>query len=392
MVLSLDHAPLLAARLPDEPRATRWLVAPSRVDVLVGVGLLAYGIVQSSGGYGPRDGLDVAMLLVVSAAVVVRRSSPETVLAVFLAARIAQDAMGREQAYPTWAMSIALFTVVAMRPVWVGVGAAVVIVCTFLLASGSVEFSLAFVGSTFGFFGPSYGAGRVVRRLDQLNRQAEAAAAELAAGAQAREQMAVAEERSRLRDDLHDIVGHHVNVAAVLADAARAAQGRDEQRVAQSLDAIGVACRTALEQMDRATGWLGLEQGLEPTPSIADYPELVASVRPAGLVVDAAVTVSSAEIEQVGGVASATAYRFLREALTNVLKHSARRWCRIELSREGAWLRVAVVSAPAASALRTSGTGLRQLRRRVEMIGGTVEVDATPTSFTQTAMLPFGQA
>lgn len=199
------------------------------------------------------------------------------------------------------------------------------------------------------------------------------------------------EERNRLRDDLHDIVGHHINVASVLADTARTAHGRDDARLLTSLDGIGGACRSALDEMDRATTWLATGSDVEPTPSLSDRRGLLGSVRQAGLDVHEYVAVSPDQLAALDQVVSATGHRFLREALTNVLKHSSRRSCHVALTIEhDTTLVLTVTSAASGAAERkgAAGTGLHRLRRRAQLLGGNVEAAPDDDRFVQRATFP----
>lgn len=358
-----------------------------KVDLVVAAALAAYAVALFTGQDRHRDVWDVAMLGATVGAIACRRVQPETVLAIAVAVRFVQDITERTEAYPTWALSIAMFTVVGGRGVAVGVAAVVATVAGYIGAAvigGYLELRPAFIGSTIGFFLPAYGAGLAVRQLRLTN-------AKLA-------ETATLEERARLRDELHDIVGHHLNVAAVVADTAQTAwRVNDSARLKTSLEAVGEACRTALDQMERATMLLTADATitatLEPTPTLDQVPELCESLRRAGLSVDDYLAVTVADAAALGAVASATAHRFVREATTNVLKHSTDRWCRVTARRDGARILIEVTSAPRSrrSAPRL-GSGLKGMTRRVELLGGSVEVDSSPGHFVQRATLPLRRA
>lgn len=365
------------------------------LESLVAAALALYAILQFTLGER-RDAVDFAMLGAVCVALVtLRRSAPMVFLAVAVGVLGIQHLTDRNESYITLALSVALFSVVVALQFWAGTVTWVGISVAYMLTFVAGDFSLAIVGSSFGFFACAWGAGLIVRRHERTIGALRATADEVQATAAAREQMAVMEERSRLRDDLHDIVGHHVNVAAVLADAARTAHGRDDDRLISSLEGIGTACRAALDEMEQATGWLTLETAFEPTPSLADLEQVVDYVRRAGLEVEQDVVLTPAEMNRLDRVLSATATRFVREALTNVLKHSNRRWCRIEITTRADELVVNVISEAASSNEARSvavgpagGTGLKRLRRRIELLGGSVTAGPVASGFRQQATFP----
>lgn len=368
---------------------------PTVFDVLVALALAFYGLVMFT-AEGPVDELDLVLLVATCTAMVWRRLAPDVILALNVGLRVLLYVTDGDASYPTWAMSIALFTFVAARPVWAGIvaWAAVTALYVFTPYQAGVlgGLSLTWIVSPAGFFAAALGGGFVVKHQQQLNDELRAAAAEVAASVTAREQMAVMEERNRLRDDLHDIIGHHINVATVLADTAHTAHGRDDARLLASLDGIGTACRSALDEMDRATTWLATTgSDVDPTPSLNDRRGLLGSVRGAGLDVHEYTTLTPAQLAQLDQVVSATAHRFLREALTNVLKHSPQRSCHVALTVEhDTTLALTVTSAAAGAPTRNSaaGTGLHRLRRRVQLFGGTVEAGPDDDRFVQRATFP----
>lgn len=362
------------------------------LEALVAAALALYASLQFTLG-DRRDVIDFAMLGAVCVALVAfRRPAPLIFLTVGVGMIVVQHVTEREESYITLALSVGLFSVVVTSRLWIGAVAWAGISVAYMLTFVAGDFSLAIVGSSFGFFACAWGAGLIVRRHEQTIGVLRATAAEVKATAAAREQMAVMEERNRLRDDLHDIVGHHVNVAAVLADAARTAQGRDENRLLISLEGIGAACRAALDEMEHATRWLELEAALEPTPSLRDLQQVVDYVRRAGLEVEQDVALTSRELDRLDRVVSATATRFVREALTNVLKHSNRRWCRIEIAPGSDTLVVNVISESARPTAprppAPCGSGLKRLRRRIELLGGSVNAGPVASGFRQQATFP----
>src|SRR5690606_24355816 len=83
--------------------------------------------------------------------------------------------------------------------------------------------------------------------------------------------LAVAEERTRIARELHDVVAHSLTVMVALADGARAASARDPAGAQRALDALTETGRSALADMRRVLGVLrdpSDDAPLEPEPDV----------------------------------------------------------------------------------------------------------------------------
>ena len=98
------------------------------------------------------------------------------------------------------------------------------------------------------------------------------------------ERAAVAEERSRIARELHDVIGHEVTVIALQADAAAAALAKAPERAAAPVEAIRRSATEALAEMRRVVGMLRAaeEEDLRPQPGLDDVADLVEQSRAAG--------------------------------------------------------------------------------------------------------------
>lgn len=84
------------------------------------------------------------------------------------------------------------------------------------------------------------------------------------------------------------------------------------------------------------------------------------------------------------------AYRVAVEAVTNVARHAGVASAEVALDAQPGTLAVVVRDPGRSPAPWTPGMGLRSMRERVEQIGGTLEVCASPDGATVTAVLPVG--
>jgi signal transduction histidine kinase len=170
---------------------------------------------------------------------------------------------------------------------------------------------LAWVG------GREYGS-RIER--DRLRSERDVAR-RLAEAQEAR--LVLEEERGRIAHELHDIIGHTVNVMVLHAAAARRAVGRDPETVTLALSTIEDTGRSALGELDRVLALLRRDQSrleLLPQPGLADVGELARNCSTAGLQVTVEVAGDSGRLPASTGLA---VYRIVQESLTNTIKHSA---------------------------------------------------------------------
>jgi signal transduction histidine kinase len=178
-------------------------------------------------------------------------------------------------------------------------------------------------------------------------------------------------ERRRLARELHDVVAHAVTEMTVQAGGVRRLLRDDQERQREALKTIEATGREALAQMRRMLGILQsaderAEAPLTPQPGMSSIATLIAQVRDAGLSVDYRV---KGEPSRLPPGIDVSAYRIVREALTNALEGGGSaaakvevRWGRdmveLEISNDG----------NGAGAHRLSG-----LRERVALYGGRLD-------------------
>jgi two-component system sensor histidine kinase DesK len=194
-----------------------------------------------------------------------------------------------------------------------------------------------------------------VRQLIAVNADLDATRAELS-------ELAVTAERERLARELHDVLGRTLALIAVKAElAGRLSASADPTVEAEMRDVQGLAREAIRELRDTVMGG--------HTPSLAD--ELAAApivLRTAGIT--ASIDASSGQIDPAHEDLLAWA---LREAVTNVLKHSGARICRISLQVRDGITMLEVIDDGRGAVGINGGTGLNRLAQRVHAVGGTFE-------------------
>jgi signal transduction histidine kinase len=211
------------------------------------------------------------------------------------------------------------------------------------------------------------------------------------------QRLAVAQERTRIARELHDVVSHDVSLMVLQASVELRLREQSGSGAAGSevLAAIERTGRDALAELRRMLGVLRDDDRLaplEPQPGLAQLDELLAGARAAGVDV---------QLEQVGdltGLPSGldlAAYRVVQESLTNITKHVGPTHVRLALREQAGVLVIEVVDdgAPAAGLPHregdlSGGHGLVGMRERVGLYGGTVSAVPYGSGFRVLARLP----
>ena len=210
------------------------------------------------------------------------------------------------------------------------------------------------------------------RHLLSLNSQLVEARDELARNA-------VAEERVRFARDLHDLLGHSLSLIALKSELAGRLAERDPSRAREEMaDVEAVARRALAEVRDAVSGYrqVSFAQALVEARS---------ALSAAGVALRAPSGVPSlpAKVDAVLGWV-------VREATTNVLRHSAARSVTVELDTAGRTGRLTVTDDGVGSTA-PSGAGLSGLAERVEALGGRLESGPAGTrGFRLAAVVPLG--
>jgi signal transduction histidine kinase len=226
-------------------------------------------------------------------------------------------------------------------------------------------------------------------------RAEQAEAAEMRATLAEREReaaarVAVAEERSRIARELHDIVAHAVSVMVLQVGAVRHQLPQELDEDKEALGRVELAGRTALAEMRRLLGAMrrdgdGLD--LAPQPGLDGLDSLLEDVGRAGLPVRLHVDGDAFPLPRAIDL---SAYRIVQEGLTNALKHAHARHADVTVRYRANELEVEVVDDGAGVATSDGlGHGLVGIRERVKIYGGEMSAGTAPTGgFVLSARLP----
>ncbi|GAA3381865.1 sensor histidine kinase [Cryptosporangium minutisporangium] len=190
----------------------------------------------------------------------------------------------------------------------------------------------------------------------------------------------VAEERTHIARELHDVVAHQVSMMTVQAGAAQAVAATDPDGARQAMAAVEQAGRQTLDELRHLLGVLRPQperDGTGPQPGLADLPRLIDQVSAAGLDVRITDDLRSPLPTRV----QLSAYRIVQEALTNVLKHAGTGTrADVHLREDGTDVVIEVTdsAAPASAQPQAAGHGIVGMRERATLLGGSLEAGSCP--------------
>jgi signal transduction histidine kinase len=368
-----------------------WLGKPSTrlVDsalaVLVGLGVLSAWLTHASSEHRPVAGVLVA--LAASAPLLVRRRWPFAALAVLVGLAFAMPANGAL----TLPLLALVYTVGATRS-WqatVAAGAIAVGANTIYEGTGDVINPVLYCAAV-GALGLYVGSRRtgmeaLRERAERLDRERELLA-----------ERAVADERVRIAQELHDVVAHNVSLIVVQAQALGATV--PDERVSSATTDIADLGRQAMSEMHRTLKLLRANEDQAarrgPQPGLGDLEELVERTRAAGVRVQLAVEGEPRPLPQS---VELSAYRIVQEALTNVVKHAGRADTTVTLGYRPDGLELTIADSGGAPLNAHApgpgdgGHGIVGMRERAAIFGGTLTAGPRgDRGFEVRGVLPYG--
>ena len=192
---------------------------------------------------------------------------------------------------------------------------------------------------------------------------------------------AIADERRRLRTELHDGLGPALTGIALTTDAARNLVATDPQA------AIGLLDDARRDTVDAIGEVRQIVYGMRP-PAL-DELGLVAALRQQsrGLVPTVRFEVDG-DMAHLPAAVEVAAYRIVMEALTNVARHTDAPVATVTLTASADRITIEVTDHGGASAGWEPGVGISSMRQRATELGGSLSVGPGPHGGRVTAVLP----
>jgi two-component system sensor histidine kinase DesK len=208
-----------------------------------------------------------------------------------------------------------------------------------------------------------------VARMGSAIRELQSARRELA-------RLAVIEERERLSRDLHDLLGQTLSMITLKSELAGCLIKEDPERCARELSEIERVSRKTLREVREAVAGYRqptLSSELEGVRQLLAAAGIEAQIEPINEVFPPAVDAALAWV--------------VREGVTNVIRHSRARQCRIHLTTKNDVVMAEVLSdggeRQQVESTTRPGLGLAGLRERVSALGGRMEAGSLTLAGTE---------
>ncbi|WP_448610541.1 sensor histidine kinase [Geodermatophilus sp. URMC 60] len=194
-------------------------------------------------------------------------------------------------------------------------------------------------------------------------------------------QLAVAEERLRFARDLHDVMGRNLSAIAVKSQLAAELVRRGRDGAAEELADISRVAEESLREVRDVV------RGYRRT----DLPGELAGARSVLRAAGVGVTVTGEEDAVALPEPVQTALGWVvREAVTNVLRHSRASRCTVELHAAGGEAELRVANDGARGTETAWGNGLTGLAERLAATGGRLSAGRDGDRFVLAASVPVG--
>jgi signal transduction histidine kinase len=299
----------------------------------------------------------VALTLAAALPLTLRRSWPLPVLAAAVGATGAYLLLGFPYGPILFAPAVAVYTVAALRPARTATIAAAAALPVLLAHALVRPTPLGLLGLLPGaaWVVVPFALGRVVRvgrestartRAEEVRRYAY-------------------EERLRIAQEVHDVVGHGLAAMHMQAEIALHLLPRHPEQAEPALAAIS---RTSKEALDELRATLAVVR--RDPPGLTSLDELVSRVSGTGVPVELTV---AGPPRRVPSTVDLTAYRVVQEALTNVLRHAGPATATVRIGYREKALTVEVTDTGTGSSTVDIGHGLAGMRERVAALDGVFE-------------------
>lgn len=174
-------------------------------------------------------------------------------------------------------------------------------------------------------------------------------------------ELAAVRERERIARDLHDVLGHTLTTIAVKSDLAGRLLDADHGAARQEILEIRDAARTSLRDVRAAVA------GMNSTTLTKEIDRAHSALETAGIALDV-----SGDAPKLAAPVDTALGLALREAVTNIIRHSHAAGARVHLAEDAGQLMLTIEDDGQGDA-PTEGEGLTGMRRRLELLGGHLE-------------------
>ena len=174
---------------------------------------------------------------------------------------------------------------------------------------------------------------------------------------------AILEERERVARDVHDVLGHTLTVIALKSELAGKLLERDPGRAQAELREITHLARESIEEVRQTVAGLKVQSLFEEIAAASQALESAS--------IDLQREGSAwPDLDSIPTVNQAIFAWVIREATTNIIRHSAARRATIKLDRSS----LTITDNGVGISPEAAGHGLEGLKTRVKQVGGTLSI------------------
>ena len=202
---------------------------------------------------------------------------------------------------------------------------------------------------------------------------------------------AAADERRRIAREVHDVIAHSLSITLLHITGARRGlqQDRDVDDAVEALEQAEHLGRQAMADIRRTVGLLdGAPMRMAPEPTVGDITTMVDDFVRAGLKVELHI---DGTFDGVSAAVGLALYRITQESLANIAKHAPESQSTVTLTISSAAATLAVSNRLPVTVVATTsseGRGVRGMRQRVHLLGGTIDVGPSDEGWLVRADIP----
>ncbi|MFI7454005.1 sensor histidine kinase [Nonomuraea sp. NPDC049714] len=337
--------------------------------------------------------LDVLLPLVAAAGVLLRERYPVVALVVVSAAVVAYYPFARLDGPLILLPFIVLYTAADRGHLIAAIatGAASLLAMGLGEAGGVRHVDDSTFVMIAGWVAAAIAAGGVTRNRRAFLQEAERRVRDAEHGKEEEARRRAGEERLRIARELHDVLGHNISMINVQASAALHGLKKRPEDAESALRTIKDTSKETLRELRTTLGVLRQVDEGAPTAPAGSLARLEALVETSGLTVRTQV---SGPLDGVPVEVDLAAARIIREALTNVSRHSGSKEARLTVSNTSGNIMIRVEDdGPGVAFTEGSGFGVQGMRERATALGGNLDAGPRPEGgFRVVAALPLNGA
>jgi signal transduction histidine kinase len=215
-------------------------------------------------------------------------------------------------------------------------------------------------------------AAQMENRNCELERMNRALAIAFREEAEVLAEMAMLDERSRIANEIHDVVGHTLTAAIVQLEATKMIAQQNNCIPWDRLELLNVLVRRGLEDVRRTVRLICSDEAETMTLETTLRELIQSAEQTMDIAIEADISLSSRP--EPGELAKQVLYHALQEGLTNGIRHGKCARARFSLRPSGRLLQFRLVSDGEPYGSSVPGFGLSSMMDRVKLLGGRVDV------------------